>query len=217
MEISIKNSSKLPNPKISESSLEKLRNTISHIVAGTSRSLEMLTGEEYQYSFGRLNEAKPQFLDQLVGIFSGEVCAVYLKSGGDITAGMMMFLTYDEARQLARRLLGNDNIKEIDGLGRSSISEVGNILFAGSFLNTISKNTGFRLTCSTPGFAMDNLKGIIEFPIGDISSQEDRMIIAEAQFIGEASGIRIKILIFIGITDALKLAMSFDANKSNGE
>jgi chemotaxis protein CheY-P-specific phosphatase CheC len=198
---------------ISEAEIIDLGATMSLLASGTSKSLAMMTGEDYVYSFGRVNEVKPEYLDQLVQLFSEEVCAVYLRADGDVTVGMMLFLTHEEARQLARRLLGNKDMKELDSLGRSSISEVGNILFAGSFLNDIAKYTGFKMNCSVPGFAIDSINGIIEFPISDISAVDSMMVMAESELVGKITRTRIKVLIVMGVTDARKLAASARAAK----
>jgi chemotaxis protein CheY-P-specific phosphatase CheC len=200
--------------KISEAEIMDLGSTISMITSGTSKSLTMMTGEEYVYSFGRINEVKPEYIDQLVRLFREELCAVYLRADGDVTVGMLLFLTHEEARQLARRLLGNNDLLELDGLGRSSISEVGNILFAGSFLNDMSKYTGFKMKCSVPGFAIDTINGIIEFPISDIATVENMLVMSESELVGKMTGTRVKILIVMGISDARKLATSTGAKKS---
>lgn len=199
--------------KISEAEIMDLGSTISMLTSGTSKSLGMMTGEEYVYSFGRISEIRPEYIDQLVRLFSEELCAVYLRADGDVTVGMLLFLTHEEARQLARRLLGNDDLRELDSLGRSSISEVGNILFAGSFLNDMSKYTGFKMNCSIPGFAIDTINSIIEFPISDISAVENMLVMSESELVGKVTGTRIKILIVMGITDARKLATSARINK----
>jgi chemotaxis protein CheY-P-specific phosphatase CheC len=206
-----KNNNKVELPRLSESEMSDLGTSMSLLISGTSPSLATMTGEDYTFSFGRISEVKPEYVDHLVQLFTEEVCAVYLRADGDITVGMMLFLTHEQARQLVRRLLGNNEIKELDSLGRSSISEVGNILFAGSFLNKISQYTGFKLNCSVPGFAIDNLHGIIEFPISDISAVEDMMIIAESELSGKVTGTRIKILIVMGVTDARRLKASMCA------
>ncbi|MEW6604443.1 MAG: chemotaxis protein CheC [Thermoproteota archaeon] len=199
--------------KISEAEIMNLGSTISMLTSGTSKSLTMMTGEEYVYSFGRISEVRPEYIDQLVRLFSEELCAVYLRADGDVTVGMLLFLTYKEARQLARRLLGNNDLRELDSLGRSSISEVGNILFAGSFLNDMSKYTGFKMNCSVPGFAIDTISGIIEFPISDIAAVENMLVMSESELVGKVTGMRIKILTVMGITDARKLATSTRASK----
>ncbi len=202
---------------ISKAEITDLGATISMLTAGTSKSLAMMTGEEYTYSFGRINEVKPNYLDQLVRLFNEELCAVYLRADGDVTVGMMLFLTHEEARRLAQRLLGNNDLGELDSLGRSSISEVGNILFAGSFLNDMAKYTGFKMNCSVPGFAIDMIHGIIEFPISDIAARDNTLVMAESELVGKATGTRIKVLIVMGIADARKLAASTRAAKRKSD
>lgn len=199
--------------KISEAEITDLGSTISMLTSGTSKSLAMMTGEEYVHSFGKISEARSEYIDQLIRLFREELCAVYLRADGDVTVGMLLFLTHEEARQLARRLLGNNDLRELGSLGRSSISEIGNILFAGSFLNDLSKYTGFKMNCSVPGFAIDTINGIIEFPISDIAAVENMLVMSESELVGKVTGTRIKIIIIMGITDARKLATSARTSK----
>jgi chemotaxis protein CheY-P-specific phosphatase CheC len=185
--------------------MSRLGDVISSIVAGTSKSLAMMTGEHYEYSFRTVGQVTASYLDNMTRLFKDEVCAVYLRADGEVTVGMMLFLTHDEARQLARRLLGNQDLQQLDALGKSSISEVGNILFAGSFLNDLSKTTGFRMSCSVPGLAIDNLNGIIELPVSDMASTEQELIMSESELCSKSKDITIKVLIIMGINDARKL------------
>jgi chemotaxis protein CheY-P-specific phosphatase CheC len=185
--------------------MSRIGEVISSIVAGTSKSLAMMTGEQYDYSFRTVGQVTTSYLDNMTQLFKDEVCAVYLRADGEVTVGMMLFLTHIEARHLARRLLGNRDMEQLDALGKSSISEVGNILFAGSFLNDMSKTTGFKMSCSVPGLAIDNLIGIIEMPVTDIATTEQELIIAESELCNKSGGITIKVLIIMGFDDARKL------------
>jgi chemotaxis protein CheY-P-specific phosphatase CheC len=193
------------NSNLLDQEMDNIGKVISFIVAGTSKSLAMMTGEQYDYSFRTVGQVTGNYLDNMTQLFKDEVCAVYLRAEGEVTVGMMLFLTYNDARQLARRLLGNQNLDQLDALGKSSISEVGNILFAGAFLNDMSKTTGFKMSCSVPGLAIDNLNGIIELPISDIGADEQKLIIAESELTAKSGGVMIKVLIIMGLDDARKL------------
>jgi chemotaxis protein CheY-P-specific phosphatase CheC len=203
-----KNNSKATT--LTQNEVNELGENISMLVSETSKTLAMMTGEEYIYSFGRISEVKPEFVDHLVQLFAGEVCSVYLKADGDITVGMMLFLTREHAHRLAGRLLGDNNLNELDGLGKSSISEVGNVLFAGSFLNSISRYTGFQMNCSVPGFATDAIHQVIQLPIKDISRVDDKTLIAQSELFGKETGTTLKLLIILAVSDGRKLISSMD-------
>jgi chemotaxis protein CheY-P-specific phosphatase CheC len=192
---------------------------ISLLASETSKSLSMMSGEEYTYSFIGISEFKPEYIDELVQASAGEICAVYVRAEGDITVGMMLFLAHEQAGRLAHRLLGSSDPAELNKLGRSSIAEVGNILLAGSLVNNMSRHTGFKMNCSVPGLAIDNIHGVIEFPINDISSVDEKSIIAESKLIGKQSNTTIRILIVIGASDARKLhsSMKNDDKRSLNE
>jgi chemotaxis protein CheY-P-specific phosphatase CheC len=190
---------------LADQEMNNIGKVISFIVSGTSKSLATMTGEQYDYSFRTVGKVTSNYLENMTQLFKDEVCAVYLRAEGEITVGMMLFLTYTDAQQLARRLLGNQNLDQLDALGKSSISEVGNILFAGAFLNDMSKTTGFKMSCSVPGLAIDNLNGIIELPISDIGADDHKLIIAESELTARSGGVMIKVLIIMGLDDARKL------------
>jgi chemotaxis protein CheY-P-specific phosphatase CheC len=191
----------------------KIGVTISSLVVGTSSSLSLLAGEPYEYTFHTIREATDSYLENVVKQSGEEVCAVYLRGEGDVTVGMMLFLTNRDARELAHRLLGRGDLGQLDSLGKSSISEIGNILFGGTFLNDMSKFTGFKMRCSMPGLAINNLRGIIQFPIADMSSIEDHLLLAESELAGTLSGIHIKILVIMGFEDARKLRSAVSASE----
>ncbi|MCI0563453.1 MAG: chemotaxis protein CheC [Nitrososphaera sp.] len=191
----------------------KIGSTISFLVVGTSSSLSMMAGEPYEYTFHTIREATNSYLENIVKHFHEEVCAVYLRGEGDITVGMMLFLTNRHARELADRLLGKSDGGQLESLGKSSISEIGNILLGGTFLNELSKFTGFKMRSSVPGLAIDSLRGIIEFPISDMSSVSDRLLMLESELFGSLTGIRIKILIIMGLADATKLRSAISASE----
>ena len=197
---------------LSRKEVSDLGAKIALLASETSKSLSMMTGEEYTYSFIGISEFKPEYIDELVQATVGEICAVYVRAEGDITVGMMLFLPHEQASRLAHRLLGSSDPRDLDKLGRSSIAEVGNILLAGSLVNNISRYTGFKMHCSVPGLAIDNIHGVIEFPINDISRVDEKSVIAESKLLGKQTNTTIRILVVVGASDARKLRSSMNNN-----
>jgi chemotaxis protein CheC len=140
-----------------------------------------------------------------------EMYAVYLKGEGDVHLGMLIFLEENDAMKLASRLLGVKTMNKLDALGRSSISEVGNILMAGSFLNALSDGTGFQVTGSVPGFAIETFRTVVQYPATDIASTSDIIVTADAVLHAPKSDITVHILIILGTNEAKKL---IDSDKS---
>ena len=108
------------------------------------------------------------------------------------------------AKQIAAKLLGQDEIQEIDEMGTSAIQEVANIL-TGSFFNAISIGTGFRVDLSTPDYFQSDLESLVKKSAQNVINATDSAIIADAELIGEKSGIRIHMIIVQNSNDARKI------------
>ena len=96
-------------------------------------------------------------------------------------------------------------MSSLTSVGRSSISEIGNILSA-SILNAISNN-GLKVESSVPGFAIDTFRTLIEFVASEIGSKSDRLIIANVDLIGVNSDTKLHILLVQDDQEARKLLL----------
>lgn len=194
---------------MTDNEMERLRCIIDRSM-GTkiTSALSMMLGETFKHDLSRLIEVEFTGIETIVEPFAHQrTCAVYLKTEGAIRFGMLFFLQENEAKVLAAKLLGKAEVENIDAIGRSSISEIGNILLAGSFLNSISESTGFQIDCSVPGFALENIRAIMGEPLAEVAATTDRLVVADAQ-LTSMSGISMRILVLVGIEDALKLLSS---------
>ena len=192
---------------LNKDEMEKLGQAInSYIAPRTSSSLSKLLNEPVEHRLQRVIDVKILQLEDFIKTFPHEeICAVYLKGKGDVHLGMLIFLKESNAKKLVARLLGVKTVKKLDALGISSISEVGNILMAGSFLNALSDGTGFQMEGSVPGFAIETFRTILQSPATDIGSTSDILIVADAELHAIKSDITVRILIILGPHEAKKI------------
>lgn len=187
-----------------EIDLKKLKGILgSYIATRTAPSLSTILGEPVQNRVRRVVELDFADLESIIPVFDDflTMCGVYLKCEGDVRLGMLFFLPKSEAKDLAAKLLGVKNMRNLSVLGRSSISEVGNMM-AGSFFNALSDGTGFRVESSVPGFAIDTYKTLLETPTAEIASTSNKVIVADAELQGINSGMKIHIMIILDPKDA---------------
>jgi|SRR5579872_3495301 len=182
-------------------SLENILNT--YITQKTSIALSSLLNESIDYTvkkthteISKINSLK-SFVNEIV------LCSVFLYGGGDIRLGILYFIPENDAKQIAAKLMCMEKIDSLDDLGKSAISEVGNIM-SGSFFNALSDHTGLKVDLSTPGFAMTSLTSLLEphaagflCPVNDIATEVD--------FTGKNSGVRMHMLIIQDHDNARKL------------
>ncbi len=172
-------------------------------------SLSTLLNEPVEHEVRRVLEVKLSDLEQIIPDFTDqEMCCVYLKGEGDVSLGMLLFLPPAEANSLASRLLGRDRPEELDLLGRSSISEMGNMLMGGSFLNALSDRTGFQMRCSVPGFAIETFRALLDAPVAEVANIADSLIITDAELHGIKSHTSVHIIVLLDPHGARKLLAS---------
>lgn len=186
--------------------LKKLGDIISsYIGTKTAASLSMILNEPVSHRIRKVVEVNSLDLDAVIPVFDIlPMCSVYLRGIGDVHVTMLFFLPSSMARKFAAKLLGVEKMSKLSSLGRSSISEVGNMM-AGSFLNALSDNTGFRVEMSTPGFAADTFKALIQTPTAELATTTDRVIITEAELHSADSDIIIDTLILLSPSEAKKI------------
>ena len=132
------------------------------------------------------------------------MCGVRLRGKGDIHIEICYAIKMKNAKLIASKLLGKDETYEIDELGTSAIQEVANIL-TGSFFNAMSIGTGFRVDLSTPDYLQGDLSSMVNASAKDVLNPSESAIIADAELVGEESGIRIHMIIVQNSDDARKL------------
>jgi chemotaxis protein CheC len=108
------------------------------------------------------------------------------------------------AQKIAAKLLCEKESEKISELGTSAIEEVANIL-TGSFFNALSAATGFRIELSTPDYQQGNLSSLANGTAINILKTNGNTVIADAELVGNDSGIRIHMLIMQQANNARKL------------
>ena len=133
-------------------------NEIINIGAGNAAtSLSIMINE-------KINMSIPRVLIKSVEEIASEeeeeeVVAVMVKTVGDIPAGAVFVFTKKVALKLINILTSN-NTNEINELGKSVISEIGNIVI-GSFVNAMATFTEVNLQVSIPAISNDINRAII--------------------------------------------------------
>jgi len=185
--------------------IETFTKIISEYIASqTSSSLSTLLLEPINYKVMILD--KRFFNPKNIKLSSDEfqMCGVRLGGKGDIHIEICYAIKMKYAKKIAAKLLGQDEIEEIDEMGTSAIQEVANIL-TGSFFNAMSLGTGFRVDLSTPNYLQSDLESMVNESTKHVVKQTESAIIADAELVGEKSGIRIHMIIVQNSDDARKI------------
>ncbi|MDE1765494.1 MAG: chemotaxis protein CheC [Thaumarchaeota archaeon] len=182
-------------------SLEKILG--SYIAQKTSAALSSLLGESVEHTIKKTHTeiskdaGLKDFIKEIV------LCSVFLHGGGDIRLGILYSIPESDAKQIAAKLMCLEKVDALDELGKSAISEVGNIM-SGSFFNALSDHTGLKVDLSTPGFAMTSLSTLFEphvseflCPVSDIAT--------EIELVGVDSKVHVHMLVIQDHDNARKL------------
>lgn len=185
-----------------------------YVALQTSSSLSSLLSEPIDYNVMILD--KRFFNPKNIKLSSDEIqmCGVRLRGKGDIHIEICYAIKMKYAKQIAAKLLGQDEVQEIDEMGTSAIQEVANIL-TGSFFNAMSKDTGFRVDLSTPDYLQSDLESLVKNSALDVIKATDSAIIADAELVGKQSGIRIHMIIAQNSDDARKILNQNGNNNSD--
>jgi len=175
-----------------------------YIASQTSSSLSTLLSEPINYKVMILD--KRFFNPKNIKLSSDEfqMCGVRLGGKGDINIEICYAIKMKYAKKIVAKLLGQEEIEEIDELGTSAIQEVANIL-TGSFFNAMSIGTGFRVDLSTPNYLESDLESMVNESTKHVVKQTESAIIADAELVGEKSGIRIHMIIVQNSNDVRKI------------
>jgi len=175
-----------------------------YIASQTSSSLSTLLSEPINYKVMILD--KRFFNPKNIKLSSDEyqMCGVRLGGKGDIHIEICYAIKMKYAKKIVAKLLGRKEIEEIDELGTSAIQEVANIL-TGSFFNALSIGTGFRVDLSTPNYLQSDLESMVNESTKNLVKPTESAIIADAELVGEKSGIRIHMIIVQNSNDARKI------------
>ncbi len=188
--------------------IEKLTRIINQYVASqTSSALSKLLSEQVKYNVMILD--KEFFNINNIKLAPDEIkmCAVKLSGKGDTHIEICYAIKIKYAKMIAAKLLGKEKLEEIDEMGSSAIQEVANIL-TGSFFNAMSSGTGFRVELSVPDYSQGDLVSLVNDSARNVMTMSFSPVIADAELVGQKSGIRIHMLIMQNADNARKLLVN---------
>lgn len=188
--------------------IEKLTRIINQYIASqTSSALSKLLSEQVKYNVMILDKEFFNLNNIKLAPDEIKMCAVKLSGKGDTHIEICYAIKIKYAKMIAAKLLGKEKLEEIDEMGSSAIQEVANIL-TGSFFNAMSSGTGFRVELSVPDYSQGDLASIVNDSARNVMTMSFSPVIADAELVGEKSGIRIHMLIMQNADNARKLLVN---------
>lgn len=185
---------------LNKEELEQIVNITRVAVIGrTVSALETLLNESIECENITAINFTHELLDK---ISTNNICSVYIRCKGDLYLASLLMLDTNEAKSIASKMIGTD-VNTLDELSRSAISELGNILLVGSFINTLANIAEFRIECSAPGFTIEAQRAIIEYVLADY--QMDSAVLVYVTLLRKETNSRIHIKLLINVMEAKKL------------
>jgi chemotaxis protein CheC len=175
----------------------------AEIVERARSALSSLLGEQINHNIKSTHiqiseiENNKKFSNDLI------LYSIFLSGKGDVRLGILFTLREPDARKIAANLLCVEKIEILDDMGKSALSEVGNII-SGSFFNAVSDVTGLKVELSTPSFATVSGKTILRPHASDFI-QADEDMVTQVELSGQSSGIIVQMLIIQDSDTARKL------------
>jgi len=189
---------------LNQTELYSLENVLSSYIAQkTSSALSSLLGESVSHTIKKTHTETSKIGDLRDFVKEIVLCSVFLHGGGDVRLGILYSIPEIDAKQIAAKLLCMEKIESLDDLGKSAISEVGNIM-SGSFFNALSDHTGLKVDLSTPDFAMTSISALLE-PHASGFLCEINDIVTEIELTGVNSNVCVHMLIIQDHDNARKL------------
>ncbi|MFZ1076735.1 MAG: chemotaxis protein CheC [Nitrosotalea sp.] len=184
--------------------LYSLENVLSsYITQKTSSALSSLLGESTVHTIKKTHTETSKIGDLKDFVNEIVLCSVFLHGGGDVRVGILYSISEIDAKKIAAKLLCTEKVDSLDDLGKSAISEVGNIM-SGSFFNALSDHTGLKVDLSTPDFAMTSISSLLE-PHASGFLCEINDIVTEIELIGVESNVCVHMLVIQDHDNARKL------------
>ncbi|HHV47128.1 MAG TPA: chemotaxis protein CheC [Tissierellia bacterium] len=133
------------------------------------------------------------------------IAGIYLKLMKDIEGSIMFILDMESALNLVKILLGK-NAQLEDEISVSALLEVGNII-ASSYVNALSKLTGFKISVSVPAIAIDMAGAILSVPAIEFGLVSDRALFIETVFKQEENLVKGNLLLLPDINSFEKMLL----------
>lgn len=145
---------------------------------------------------------------EVATILGGEeelVVGIYLNLNKDIEGNIMFVLDMTSAINLLEMLL-NKEIKELDEISVSALSEVGNIV-ASSYVNSLSSLTGLNIAISIPSIAIDMAGAILSVPAIQFGLISDQALFIETVFKEGENSVRGNLFLLPDISSFKKMLL----------
>ncbi|HET8719411.1 MAG TPA: hypothetical protein VFM64_00250 [Candidatus Nitrosotenuis sp.] len=191
---------------VTNQDLERLSTIFAKCISTkTVDSLSIILGEAVQHKIGKIRMLDFSELDELTPAFSDteSMSAVYLKQTGDVSVGVLYYMPEKDGKRFAAKLLGKKRLGNFTKLGKSSLSETGNIL-SGSFFNALNNEQDCKTTSDVPGFAVDTFRSLLEFPAMDIGIQSQSLVACSAEFHSQ-SDLKLRMLMILDPENVKKI------------
>lgn len=149
-------------------------NAATSLAAMTSKRIDM-----------RVPNVKILEFKNVAEILGGEeklIIGIYFELSGDINGNIMFALDMISAINLSNILLNrNKEVKELDEMDISALSEIGNIL-AASYANSLSSLTNLKIMVSVPSISIDMAGAILSVPAIQFGYVSDHALMIETVF-----------------------------------
>ena len=153
--------------QLSSGDLHTLSKVISEFIDGNMvPSLSTLTNDEVKFVSIKTSELGLNEISNIIPQteFKENDVGIYISCDGDVKLGILFHLPLADAKKLASILTGSKTNSDLSSMGKSSLTEIGNIL-AASLFNAINAEKGYKITSSVPGLAIDTAEALLESPI----------------------------------------------------
>lgn len=173
----------MPYSDLNSLQLDALKE-VANIGAGNSAtSLSILFSQKIDMAVPSVDIIK---FDSLLDSYGEEeVVAVLVKVLGDISGSVLYVFEKSVAFNIIEKLTGSTE-KEIDAMGRSVISEIGNII-SSSFMNAIAEFIKVEAIASVPAIANDMISAVLISTFIEVGQHEDHILDIQTHFIGSES------------------------------
>lgn len=170
----------MPYSNLNSLQLDALKE-VANIGAGNSAtSLSILFSQKIDMAVPSVDIIK---FDSLLDSYGEEeVVAVLVKVLGDISGSVLYVFEKSVAFNIIEKLTGSTE-KEIDAMGRSVISEIGNII-SSSFMNAIAEFIKVEAIASVPAIANDMISAVLISTFIEVGQHDDCILDIQTHFIG---------------------------------
>ena len=153
--------------ELSQNDLQKLGKILSEFINSKMASnLSMLINDDVKFVSATPQELGLDDIEKIIPqteVQENDV-GMYITCQGEMEIGILFHLPLGDAKKIAAKLLGSESNSDLSVEGKSSLTEISNIMGA-SFFNILNEKTGCKITSSVPGLAIDTIPILLESPI----------------------------------------------------